>query len=334
MIIVVPRDHAKPSGGNIFNLLFVRALEKQGIEVEALTPGPALSRMKKAEAGSWWVDSLCFDELDPFIALQGEKRRVYALIHSLPSLDPGLSTAERRKEIAKERRQLGGVSGFLVTSQWTRALLRKRGLAGQKPVLVVPPAPAVVPGRRRAPGRGFSGLMVNNLIRRKGVLEFLKSLSRRLRPSDRFRLRIAGRSDIEPDYARTCLELVGQNEPLRRRVTFLGPLSLAGIKRCYESATVFITASAVETFGMAVQEARLFRLPVLALDADYSRRRLGHGRSGVLVRTVPDLAEACLKFSRDQAAFEDLIRRSQTGAPPANYDWEDAARLFLRQLPR
>lgn len=330
MIIVVPRDHAKPSGGNIFNRLFVNALEETGFQVEALTPGPALSRMKKEEAGTWWVDSLCFNELDPFLALQGKKRRVYALIHSLPSLDPGLSRAERRREIGKERRQLSRVSGFLVTSRWTRALLRKRGLA-QKPILVVPPAPAVVPGqRRKAPEGGFSGLMVSNLIRRKGVLKFLGCLDRRLRPSDRFSMRIVGRSDIEPDYARTCLELIGRNGQLKRSVTYLGPLSLAGMKRCYESSTVFITASPVETFGMALQEARLFGLPVLALDADYARRRLGAHGSGVLLPTVADLVESCLKFIRDPAAFEKLVQRSRAKAPRVTYDWGDAARLFLR----
>jgi glycosyltransferase involved in cell wall biosynthesis len=334
MILVIPENHALPSGGNVFNRLFVKALRKTGTTVEALTPAPALSRMRKAEAGTWWVDSLCFGDLDRFLALQGKKRKVYALVHSLPSLDPDLSPAERRNEMGTEWRQLNRVSGFLVTSSWTRALLRRRRFT-QRPIIVVPPAPAVRPGRRRkVAGRGFSGLIIGNLIRRKGVLEFLDCLDRRLKPSDRFSLRIAGRSDIEPDYARNCLELIARNEQLNRSVTYLGPLSLSRMKRLYESSTVFITASAVETFGMALQEARLFGLPVLALDAVYARRRLGHDGTGILVPTVPDLVEACLEFIRHPAALEDLVQRGRTTAPALTYDWEDAARLFLRQLTR
>jgi glycosyltransferase involved in cell wall biosynthesis len=333
MIIVVPKTHAEPSGGNIFNRLFVRALKKAGVEVEALTAGAARSRMKRAEAGSWWVDSLCLDELGEFIALQDEKRKVYALIHSLPSLEPSLSSAERRRRVAEEKELLREVSGFLVTSSWTRSLLRKRGL-GRTPIIVVPPAPTVVPGTRKRAGRGFSGLMVNNLIRQKGVLELLTSLSGRLKPSDMFTLRIAGRADIQPDYAARCLELIDRHARLKGRVTYLGPLPPAWIKRCYESSTVFITASAAETFGMALQEALLFGLPVLALDAPYARRFLRAHPSGLLFRSLPELAEACLEYIRDPGGLEALAQRSRDLPPPARYDWDDAARLFLAQYRR
>jgi glycosyltransferase involved in cell wall biosynthesis len=331
MIIVVPESHALPSGGNIFNRLLARALKKKGAEVEALTAGPALSRMRRAVAGTWWVDSLCLAELDRFVALQDGKRKVYALIHSLPSLEPCLSAAVRRKRVVEEDRRLREVSGFLVTSPWTRTLLRKRGL-GRRPVIVVPPAPAVFPGRRRASGRGFAGLMVNNLIRQKGVLEFLTCLGRGLKPGDLFTLRLAGRAEIEPVYARKCLELINGHPRLKGKVSYPGPLPPARIKRWYESSTVFITAASAETFGMALQEAVLFGLPVLALDAAYARRLLRPGRAGLLFRSIPGLAEACLGYIRDPRALEALARRSRASAPQITYDWGDAARLFLEQF--
>lgn len=332
MILVVPDSHGAPSGGNIFNRLLLRALRKKGVEAEALTVGPALSRMRQARAGSWWVDSLCLDALDKFVALQAGKRRVYALIHDLPSLEPSLSPAARRIREAKENRALRDVSGFLVTSPSTRALLRKRRLTGG-PILVVPPAPAVLPGRRRAATGRFAGLMVNNLIRRKGVLEFLRCLGRRLKESDDLTLRLAGRVDIEPGYAERCLDLIRASACLRDRVRYLGPLPSAEVKRCYETSTLFITASRLETFGMAVQEARLFGLPVLALEADYARRRLQLGRSGLLFPSTVDLAEACLRYVRDPSALEALAARARASAPHSMYDWEDAAQLFLDQLP-
>jgi glycosyltransferase involved in cell wall biosynthesis len=332
MIIVVPETWAQPSGGNIFNRLFVRALRKAGAEAEALTAGPALSRMKEAKAGSWWVDSLCFDKLDEFIALQREKRKVYALVHSLPSLEPGLKPSERRRRIAGERRLLRDVSGFLVTSDWTRSLLKKRGV-GRRPILVVPPAPAVFPGRRRPVPRGFAGLMVNNIIRRKGVLEFLRCLGRRLERTDLFTLRIAGRLDIEPGYARRCLGWVDRSPRLREKVEFLGPLPPLRIKRCYEGASVFIAASEAETFGMAFQEAVLFGLPVLALDAPYSRRLLRRGGSGLLFDGMSGLADACVAFIRDPSALAAFAERSRDSTPSASYGWGEAARLFLDQFP-
>jgi glycosyltransferase involved in cell wall biosynthesis len=171
--------------------------------------------------------------------------------------------------------------------------------------------------------------MVGNLIRQKGVLEFLDCLGRRLKPGDLFTLRIAGRADIEPEYAARCLELLERHSRLKGRVAYMGPLPPAGIKRCYESSTVFITASSAETFGMALQEAMLFGLPVLALDAAYARRLLRSHLSGRLFRSIPALTDACLEYVRNPPALEALARRSRASSPPMTYDWADAARAFL-----
>jgi glycosyltransferase involved in cell wall biosynthesis len=174
--------------------------------------------------------------------------------------------------------------------------------------------------------------MVNNLIPQKGVLEFLTCLSRGLKPGDRFTLRIAGRADIEPAYAARCLEMIGRHRRLKENVTYLGPLPPARIKRCYESSTVFITASSVETFGMALQEAVLFGLPVLALNAAYARRLLRAGRTGLLFRSMPGLADACLECIRNPRALQALAQRGRDWPTPGAYDWDDAARLFLGQF--
>jgi glycosyltransferase involved in cell wall biosynthesis len=332
MIIVVPKSHVKPSGGNIFNRLFLQALKKKGLPIEALTVGPALRRMKKSGVGSWWVDSLCLDDIGKFISLQRGGRKVYALIHDLPSLEPSLSPAERRRVAAEEKKVLQDVSGFLVTSPSTRSLLKKRGFSS-KPILVVPPAAAVFPDRRHASARGFVGLMVGHLIPRKGILEFLTCLSRRLKPSDLFTLRIAGRFDIDPSYAEKCLKLMTEHVCLKGKAMYVGPLAAAEMKRYYERSAVFITASKMETFGMAIQEARFFGLPILALDAAYARRRLRPEPSSLLFRSIPALAEACIKYIRNPLALEAFARQARESVPPRLYDWGDAAQLFLDQLP-
>jgi glycosyltransferase involved in cell wall biosynthesis len=332
MIFVVPESHAEPSGGNIYNRSLLKALRKKRIRVTALTAERALAVMRKKSVGSWWVDSLCLDKLKLFLDLQGARRRVYAIIHDLPSLDPGLSAAERRLREAGESKLLRGASGFLVTSAWTRSVLRKRGL-GAKPILVVPPAAAVSPRGPHSVVRGFVGLMVNNLIRRKGVLEFLTCLCQELAETDVFTLSIAGRSDIETDYAGRCLALMGGHPVLKGKTKFLGPLRPAEMKRRYERSSVFISASETETFGMAVREARLFGLPVLALDARYVRDHFPPDHSGTLFRSIPALAKACASLIRNPGSLETLARRARFLAPPKTYDWEDAARLFLDQLP-
>ncbi|MEW5900793.1 MAG: glycosyltransferase [Acidobacteriota bacterium] len=333
MIFVVPESHAQPCGGNLYNQLLLQALKKKGLRIQALSVGRALSGMKKAPVRSCWVDSLCLNELGHFLKLQGKEQKIYAVIHDLPSFEPGLSPSERRRREARENELLGRVSGFLVTSPWTRSVLAKRHL-GRKPILVVPPAPAVLPSRPHRVGREFAGLMISNLIRRKGVLEFLDCLGRQVKKSDLFTLVIAGRSDIEPDYARRCLNLMVKHPCLKDKVKFLGALRPAQVKRCYESSSVFISSSRLETFGMAIQEARAFGLPVLALEAGYVRHHFSPLRRGLLFRSIPALARACAGYIRNPHGLEALNKTARLSIPRGTYTWEDAAQLFLDQLPR
>ncbi len=96
------------------------------------------------------------------------------------------------------------MTGFLVTSPFTKDVLVRRKLVS-KPILVVPPALCLSPSGKKTEAAGFRGLMVSNLIRRKGILEFLEEPGRRLLRGDRFGIKVAGRFDIEPCYAEACL---------------------------------------------------------------------------------------------------------------------------------
>jgi len=329
-IFVVPGSHEAPSGGNIYNLCLVDSLKKKGVNVESETPARAAVSRHPEEKRTYWVDTLCIGYIDELLSIKEKYEDVFLIIHHLQSLEPGLSREERIRECAKEKKVFDAVSGFLVTSPFTREVLRQRGVSA-KPVFVVPPAPSIFPSSKKKAIREFSGLMVANLIPRKGILEFLEAMGRRVTRKDDFRIRIAGRFDIDLEYSRRCLDAVQRNPILSASVIFSGPLPLNRMKREYENANVFISASKMETYGMALQEAREFGLPILTLEAGYAGVHVDPGRNGWLCKSIGELSDACLSFIREPERLCRLREKIRIPSGRTRYSWDDAADRFIDQ---
>jgi glycosyltransferase involved in cell wall biosynthesis len=177
----------------------------------------------------------------------------------------------------------------------------------------------------------FTGLIVSSLIRGKGVPDLLGALGRKIRASDAFTLRIAGRTDIEPKTAASCLEAVGAHPLLKERVLHVGFVPYEELGREYEHSSVLISPSASETYGMAFHEARAFGLPILAVRAPYSEPYIEDGLNGLLFGSVADLARGTLELVRNPERLRALAAASRESRPVCAYSWTDAARSFLSQ---
>ncbi|HSA96431.1 MAG TPA: hypothetical protein VLJ16_10280, partial [Acidobacteriota bacterium] len=218
VLFVVPAGRP-PSGGDLYNGFLLRALKEEGFAVERTTLA-RLAAGRPAPETELWVDSLYIPAVASAVPC-GPRHRVFFIIHSLPSEDPGKTRREAAKLREAEDRAFRGASGFLVTGPRTGEVLKARGYV-DLPVIFVPPAPCVLPkGRLEAP-KIFTGLIISSLIRGKGVPAFLEALGRAIRPDDLLRIRVAGRVDIEPETAAACLGATNAHPLLRRRVTHLG----------------------------------------------------------------------------------------------------------------
>jgi len=296
-----------------------------------MTLDKALSHSQKNPPSLYWVDSLYLDVLETFLEERGHGQDIFLIVHYLPSLEPNFNRKERVKWKAREDLIFRSIKGFLVTSPYTKQILINKKILG-RPIFVVPPALCLIPSRRKIREEGFKGLMVSNLVRGKGILDFLTNFRKRLSRSDRFKIRIAGRSDIESEYAESCLQEIESHPLLKKNVRFLGPLSLKEMKNLYKRSTVFISASKMETYGMAFHEARAFGLPVLAFKAPYSEAYIQPGTTGYLYSTIPDLVRGCLKLIREPQELKELRRTTGRAGVRFSYTWEDAAQLFLEQF--
>lgn len=326
-LFVVPEGHP-PSGGDLYNRFLLNALRAAGSGFETTTLQRLAPRLYPSGT-QFWVDSL-------YIPALGERNpfrpddRVFFIIHSLPSGDPGLTEEAAERLRRAEDWLFPGASGFLVTGTWTAEALSGRGL-GEVPILIVPPAPCVLPKGPPAAPPVFTGLVVSSLIRGKGVPEFLAALGREVRADDVFAVRIAGRTDIEPKTAAACLVAVAAHPLLRKSVRHLGFVPYEDLGEEYERSSALICPSACETFGMAFHEARIFGLPILAVRAPYSEPFVEAGRTGLLCETAGELAAETLELVREPGRVRELAEGAARARPSEAYTWADAARSFLKQ---
>ena len=182
----------------------------------------------------------------------------------------------------------------------------------------------------RRPQPHFCALMAASLVSGKGVFAFLEGLDAHLESSDAFSLQIAGRTDADTAYAQRCRKLVDASAVLRDKVRFLGALRPAAMKRAYAGNAFFVSASRMETFGMALQEARLFGMYVLTLDAGHAAAHVNSPADGEILASMRALSQRVVQLVRDPAMCGRIL--AAMVAPPAPATWEQAATDFLAQV--
>lgn len=326
VVFVLPAGSDQVSGGNLYNQWLTAPLVRDG-KARVTTIGACRAIVERGAPGFYFIDSL---DLAAFVDFPVRPGQHFGLIvHHLASFEPDRDPADAAIQL--EHATLPRFEVFLATSPLTADLLRDRGHAAKK-ILTVVPATRAVAAKLPNPAPPFVFSAVGNLIQRKGQLELLQELARQILPADQFVLELVGRSDIEPEYARACLALAQQSESLRSRVRYLGPVAHDEIAHCFRRAAAFVSGSNMETFGMALQEARAHGLPILALDGGYTRHHFTPGESGLLFESIASLAQGVLRVVREPERLNTLFDAAQRLRPYDDYSWEDAARLFLEGL--
>ena len=107
--------------------------------------------------------------------------------------------------------------------------------------------------------------MVANLVERKGVFPFLERLkdSFLVNRPNQLQIQLIGTAAIEKGYAQQCLTLLKKNTLLCQIVHYRGQLSSEQLQTYYQASNLFISSAFMETYGMALQEARAFRLSLI-----------------------------------------------------------------------
>lgn len=325
---VVPAFDGPVTGGTLYNRELGAALTGAACPIAVCELGGAELRRLLNEARRVWVDSLYLDALPEL--KRAASCPVGLIVHYLPTM-VALGRAARPAEIsAVEQDALCAADVLLVTSDFMREALEPLVATPQSIFVVAPGCRArLAPAAPAAPG--LRALLVGNVVPGKGIEPLLRGLAEALRASDQLELSIIGSLDADLGYAERCRRLICESPALTRRVKLRGALGPEQVLSELAQAELLISASVMESYGMALAEARVTGVPILARSGGNAAAHVAGRAGGELVASTSDLVSACLELARTPARLRERIESARCHALPAR-SWPEAAREFIDQL--
>lgn len=324
-----PGDNAL-TGGYLYNLRVCEALgDEAALETVSVRDLPDALRASRRRGAHVLVDSLYLGrELD----LDAMTRaRASALVHHLPTLDPGFPEGERATQAQLERRFVDAAAGVVVTSGFMRERLVEEGVAGR--VEACPPGVdddffAVEPDEAGDPPEVIT---VANFEPRKGYLEFVPALARAAR-ARAFTWHLIGDDECDPAYARRVRDAI-ERGGLASRTVWHGRLRRDALLYRLRRARAHVLPTRFESYGMVVAETLAAGVPMIAPRIGEIQRLVRDGETGLLSEPGdPDeLAGALGAVLADDPLRESIqanLRRDRDHLPR----WSDAARRLSRAL--
>ncbi len=319
---IVPSFGGPITGGTLFNRMLTASLQALGIRCWVSSTMPAAT-----EDDAVWVDSLFLDQVPALAKLARRPARLGLLLHYLPSLVEHGAELTESKLSCLEREALAAADMILVPSRFMRSVV-ERLLAAPPPMVEVEPG-RLARGAACLPDPPVRAILVANLLPGKGVLPLLASLAQKARASDRFLLDIVGADALDGSYAERCREAVG-NARLRGRARLYGPLSPEATVEHMAQRNLFLSASTMESYGMALAEARCLGLPILAQAGGNVESLVGRESGGEVLSGASALAERFLAICREPAEHRARIARARAGALPPR-SWYRVAEEVARK---
>ncbi|HZF31568.1 MAG TPA: glycosyltransferase family 4 protein [Gammaproteobacteria bacterium] len=359
--LVVPGDPSTPTGGYIYDRQILAGLAELGWRtavhsLDGSFPRPTPRALRAARARfaaipdgrTVLIDGLALAGLDRVLESEARRLRLVALIHHPLALETGIDAATARLLETAERSALAQVERVIVTSHWTARTLGSYGVTPERLRVVEPgvdrrrpaasrgteaasrsPAPRV-PSTGRAPRESeVSMLCVATLTQRKGHAVLFEALGE-LRDR-RWHLACAG-STTRDAATTAALEHQIDRLSLGKRISLLGDLDHETLERYYARADLFVLASYLEGFGMALAEAIARGVPVVSTRAGAIPETVP-AAAGVLVPPGDSraLAKALARLLDEPAELAALTARARAAAASMP-TWQGAAKKFAAAL--
>ena len=331
---IIPDVDAFQSGGNIYNKNIVDGLLKIGKVVKVMDWDTFKAR-KESLRGYYFFDTLYFEQLAKILSKKVSGMYYYLIVHHLESLFPPKNWTNENYFSAKEYPTLKLFDGFLTSSQFTANYLTNNKLPAKK-IVILPAIDFQSTNDLTKSTINIQVVMVANLIERKGILPFLQNLatSSIIKKAKNLKIHLIGTSEIAPIYAQSCLQTIDQHPKLNSIISYHGQLSSHQVHSFYREANLFISTAFMETYGMALQEARAFRLPILALRGGNVANHVANGQTGWLFEDMASLVHQLEKLVKQPTYLtkvqEYIIKKTSNNF----YNWDTAAFQFVSELER
>jgi glycosyltransferase involved in cell wall biosynthesis len=286
----IPDYKAFVSGGNVYNeLLFNAITDNQVFFHFDLNELPSFDKVDLV-----FIDTL-FMESFLSSSLRGEAK-IILIVHHLESLypAPGFDTE-------RETALLNKFDGFLVSSDFTKSYLMEKGFSSDDIFVIRPISSTTFDGLRPVTNAPLKVLIVANLIERKGLIEFFEALEKELNSKNEIpalEFNVAGGEAIDVDYARRLKAFIDHSS-LKNQVEFYGEVEPFKMNELYKQNHILVSVAKMETFGMAIQEAALAGLGILALERGAVKDHIDD-KSIVGFENLADLIQDLLNMSKNE----------------------------------
>jgi glycosyltransferase involved in cell wall biosynthesis len=328
-VFVVPELDGPVTGGTLFNRMLIASLQRTHGRCKACSRAAARDELLGAGPDDVvWVDSLFLDLLPELARRRRGRVRLGLLAHYLPSWVRRGDALTGRELTRVEAAALASADLVLVPSPTMRTVV-ERVVASPPPVLVVEPG-RLSRGPVECCDPPVRAALVANLVPGKGVLPFLCSLAAQVRASDRYQLDIVGGAGLDPAYARRC-QRAAEDPGLQGRVHLLGERLPEATVRHLANCNLLVSASTMESYGMALAEARCLGLPIVAVRGGNVQALVSATAGGEVVRDGSALARAFLAVCRDPADLRRRMAAAQASPLPPR-PWTTVAAEFLDQM--
>jgi glycosyltransferase involved in cell wall biosynthesis/phosphatidylglycerophosphate synthase len=287
----------------------------------------AVRALSTGSADSYWVDTLHLDAVPELARANVADARIGLVVHYLPSIVPSKEVSPVLLRAERAALETAGV--FLATSQYTSRVLRDLGVPPER-IFVIEPGVLTdrVAKERSGSASELRAIVVANLLQPKGVRELLEALSARLPHELPFRLSVVGSLAMDVEYARSCGELVDAVPSLARRVDFLGSLPHDAVVSELRRSDVLVSASTMESYGMALAESRAVGVPIVAMRGGNVENLVGRASGGALFDDVTALVTDLVRLATDE---NELLRRKGLALAERRVrTWDRAADDFQR----
>lgn len=339
LVFAIPGELETRSGGYEYDRRLLTALPAVGVEaIHCALPGSfpdpseadvlqsleAIARLHR-DGDAVLIDGLAYGAF-PSAALKRLPSPLIALCHHPLCLETGLDAERATRLRESETNALAFAARVIVTSRHTGTLLTREFSAAAEKIAVAPPG--VDPAPRAQGSAGAPTLLaVGAIIPRKAFDVLIEALSQLA--DLEWRLRIVGSAQASPATTAALRRLI-EAKRLGSRIELMGELGPDPLARAFDEADLFVSASLYEGYGMALAQALVRGLPIVATTG------------GAAAETVPDAA--ALKVSPgDAAELARALRRAigdktlRAGLAEAAWragqallQWEDTADIVAR----
>jgi len=282
---VIPGQIDSLTGGYIYDRNIVQGLSRLGwptnvVSLDTSFPTPTAQALRAAanafdaiaDGRIVIIDGLALGGLAEILAAHADRLDLVALVHHPVAFEIGLYAARAKSLHQSEQASLAKVKQVICTSAWTSRALAEYNVSPDL-IQIIEPGTSPAPASTGAQGADLNVLCVATVTQRKGHAVLLDALDQ-LRKK-RWQLHCVGSLERDHECAAALqrqIKILG----LEQRVNLHGELPDEERDALYAQADIFVLASNLEGYGMALAEAVARGIPIVATEC------------GAIPETVPD----------------------------------------------